>query len=51
MVVLVVVGFQYISVSKLAGFLIIRRSRIFMLPLFSCVGLSCRFIFGLCIHG
>jgi hypothetical protein len=51
MVVLVVVGFQYISIFKLSGFLIIRRSKQFMLPLFSCVGLSCRFVFGLCIHG
>ena len=42
-VVLVVVVFRCISISRLEGFLIIRRSRKFMWLLLSCVGLSWRF--------
>jgi hypothetical protein len=39
-VVSVVVGFRYISISRLVGFRIIKRSTKFMQLLFSCVGLS-----------
>jgi len=33
-------GFQYMSISRQAGFLVIDRSMKQMLPLVSCVGLS-----------
>ena len=42
MVVFVVVGFLYISTSKVEGLLIIRSWKL-MRPLFSCVGFNCRF--------
>ena len=42
-VVSVVVGFRHMSVSRLVGFRIIKRSRKLMLLLLSCVGLSWRF--------
>ena len=44
MVVFVVVGFLYMSISRLEGFLIIRRSRKFVCPLVSYVGCSSRFV-------
>jgi hypothetical protein len=42
--VFVVMGFQYISASRLEGFLIIRRSRKLTRSLLSCDGLSCIFV-------
>ena len=39
-VVLVVVGFQYLSISRLGGFRIIRRSRKFMQLLFFVCGIK-----------
>jgi hypothetical protein len=44
MVVFVAVGFPYMSIFRLEGFLIIRRSRKFVCPLVSYVGCSCRFV-------
>ena len=43
MVVSVVVGFRYMSISRLNGFRIIKRFRKFILLLFSYVGLKWRF--------
>jgi hypothetical protein len=45
MVVFIVMGVLYISVSKSERFLIITRSRKLMRPLFSCVGFICRFVY------
>jgi hypothetical protein len=46
MVVSVVVGFRYMSISRFIAFLIISKSRKLILLLASCVGLSCM---SLCI--
>jgi hypothetical protein len=50
MVVFVVVGLLYISISKLEEFLIIRRSRKLMYPFFLCAGFICRFVCVLFIY-
>ena len=44
MVVSVVVGFLNMLISRLEGFLIIKRSRKLMCLLFSSVGLNCRLV-------